>query len=202
MLVFLAIIGQKVIGVYMNVTELDVRWNQPKGFPYDRKVFNYGVHANTPVGSVNNISGDTVVLRMQRVSVYEYSKTPIDEQGWEPILTVSSIFQIIAIAFVIYLLVLFFRIIHSFVTAKVFEFRIVRWLNIIGWGCVGLAVFWTARSLLVTYYTDCVLDIPDISVTYADLIDWTTLGLGFVVLLMTELVKQAAVIKEDNDLTI
>lgn len=202
LLVFFANFAEKIVGVYLNVTELDVNWNQPKGYPYDRKAFNYEVHANEPVGSINRISGDTVVLRMQRVSVYQYSKTPIDEQGWEPMLMVLNILQFISIAYVVFLLVLFVKIIHAFVTSKVFEFRIVRWLNIIGLSCVGLSIYWTARSFLVTYYTECVLDIVAVSVSYKDLIDWVTLGLGLVVLLMTELIKQAAVIKEDNDLTI
>lgn len=98
------------------------------------------------------------------------------------------------------LLVMFVRMMVMFTRQMVFDRRSVRLLSRIGWGCVGLSVvvsLWALDRYLLAGMVGA-----EAEVNVLGMFDLGNLITGLTVLVMNEILKQALLMKEENDLTI
>ena len=106
------------------------------------------------------------------------------------------------IAIFIYMVVVFVKLMSLFIRSQVFERKIILLLNHIGVAFLVLAVISTVWDLGRTYLAAHLIDIEGLEVSYQYCIEWSNLLLGLVVLVITEILRQATTIKEEQDLTI
>ena len=106
------------------------------------------------------------------------------------------------IAIFVYLIVVFVKLMRLFIRSQVFEQKIISLLNHIGVAFLVLAVISTAWNFGRTYLASHLIDIEGLKVNYQHCIEWSNLLLGLVVLVITEILRQATTIKEEQDLTI
>lgn len=151
----------------------------------------------------NILSQDSLVLVPNNISILEFSRE------FEPLTPAQSFFQVslsvlnwaIIIIYIV-ITVVFAKLILSFVRAKVFEKRIITLLNHTGLWFLVLAVTETVWQLGRHYYASSLVKIEGLAVDYTNCIDWNSLIIALVILVMTEILRLATSIKEEQDLTI
>ena len=153
--------------------------------------------------AVNKLSGDSVVILRNNVSIVEYAKSFAEETDrhnvWYEILCWMNW---VIIAIFIYLIVVFVKLMRLFIRSQVFEQKIILLLNHIGVAFLVLAVISTVWNFGRAYLAAHLIDIEGLAVNYQHCIEWNNLLLGLVVLVITEILRQATMIKEEQDLTI
>ena len=153
--------------------------------------------------ALNKLSGDSVVILRNNVSVVEYatsfSGNSEKHNVWYEVLNWIN-FLIIAIF--VYLTVVFVKIMRLFIRSQVFEHKIISLLNHLGVAFLGLAIVTTAWNFGRTYLVGHLIEVEGLIVSYRHCIEWNNLLLGLVILVITEILRQATTIKEEQDLTI
>ena len=152
---------------------------------------------------LNKLSGDSVVILRNRVSIVEYAESFAKESdkhnGWYTVLSCLNWF---ILAIFVYMVVVFVKIMRLFIRSQVFENRIISLLNHIGIAFVVLAIVSTAWKFGRTYLAGHLIDVEGLTVSYSHCIEWSNLMLGLIILVITEILRQATMIKEEQDLTI
>lgn len=118
-------------------------------------------------------------------------------------LVLRGVLDVVAFGSVVlacWLLVMFVKMMVLFTRQMVFDRRVVRLQNRIGWGCIGLAVV-TSLWAFGRYMLSRMVGV-DAALNIVGMIDLGNLITGLTVLIMNEIVKQALLMKEENDLTI
>lgn len=153
--------------------------------------------------AINKLSGDSIVILRNNISIVEYAKSFSEETDkhnvWYEVLNWVNW---IIIAIFIYMVVVFVKLMRLFIRSQVFERKIILLLNHIGVAFLVLAVISTVWDLGRTYLAAHLIDIEGLEVSYQYCIEWSNLLLGLVVLVITEILRQATTIKEEQDLTI
>ena len=153
--------------------------------------------------AVNKLSGDSVVLLRNNVSIVEYAKSFAEETDkhnvWYEILCWLNW---VIIAIFVYLIVVFVKLMRLFIRSQVFEQKIISLLNHIGVAFLILAVISTVWNFGRAYLAAHLIDIEGLVVNYQHCIEWDNLLVGLIVLVITEILRQATMIKEEQDLTI
>lgn len=153
--------------------------------------------------ALNKLSGDSIVILRNNVSIVEYATSFYGNSEkhnvWYEVLNWIN-FLIIAIF--VYLVVVFVKIMRLFIRSQVFEHKIISLLNHLGVAFLGLAIVTTAWNFGRTYLAGHLIDVEGLMVSYRHCIEWNNLLLGLVILVITEILRQATTIKEEQDLTI
>ena len=153
--------------------------------------------------ALNKLSGDSVVILRNNVSIVEYAPSFSGDSekhnGWYELLNWLNFF---IIAIFVYLTVVFVKIIRLFIRSQVFEHKIISLLNHLGIAFLVLAIVATAWNFGRTYLAGHLIEVDGLMVSYRHCIEWSNLLLGLVILVITEILRQATTIKEEQDLTI
>lgn len=153
--------------------------------------------------ALNKLSNDSVVILRNNVSVIEYAPSFFGNSEkhnvWYEVLNWIN-FLIIAIF--VYLVVVFVKIMRLFIRSQLFEHKIISLLNHLGIAFLILAIITTAWNFGRTYLAGHLIDVEGLMVSYRHCIEWNNLLLGLVILVITEILRQATTIKEEQDLTI
>ncbi len=153
--------------------------------------------------AVNELTGDSVVIIPERVTVAAFVDEESGMYNSNRTLEVVSLilnFMLVAIFFV--MTVYFVKIIIAFSREEVFDKRIIRWINIIGWCYIINAVSNTLWQVLRVYHAEATIALDNLTFSYSHIIDWGSLTLGLIVLLLNEILTVATGYKEEQDLTI
>ena len=151
----------------------------------------------------NKLSGDSVVILRNNVSIVEYAKSFATAKDKHNVLyEVLSWMNWLIIVIFVYLIVVFVKIMRLFIRSQVFEHKIILLLNHLGVAFLGLAIATTAWNFGRTYLVGHLIDVDGLMVSYRHCIEWNNLLLGLVILVITEILRQATTIKEEQDLTI
>ena len=102
----------------------------------------------------------------------------------------------------VYLIVVFVKIMRLFIRSQVFEHKIKSLLNHLGVAFLVLALVTTVWNFGRIYLAGHLIDVDGLTVSYRHCIEWNNLLLGLVILVITEILRQATTIKEEQDLTI
>lgn len=151
----------------------------------------------------NKLSGDSVVILRNNVSIVEYAKSFATAKDKHNVLyEVLSWMNWLIIVIFVYLIVVFVKIMRLFIRSQVFEHKIILLLNHLGVAFLGLAIATTTWNFGRTYLAGHLIDVEGLMVSYRHCIEWNNLLLGLVILVITEILRQATTIKEEQDLTI
>lgn len=151
----------------------------------------------------NLLTGDSVIIVANNVSVFEFSDnfTPLTA-GQTALMYTLNILNLTIFVLYIIIAVVFAKIMVRFTRAKVFEASIIKLLNHIGLYFLLLAAAASLWEIGRHYYASLLVDIDHLSIAYYNCIDWGSIMIGFVILVMTEILRQATTMKEEQDLTI
>jgi hypothetical protein len=153
--------------------------------------------------ALNKLSNDSVVILRNNISVIEYAPSFFGNSEkhnvWYEVLNWIN-FLIIAIF--VYLVVVFVKIMRLVIRSQLFEHKIISLLNHLGIAFLILAIITTAWNFGRTYLAGHLIDVEGLMVSYRHCIEWNNLLLGLVILVITEILRQATTIKEEQDLTI
>lgn len=100
------------------------------------------------------------------------------------------------------IIVLFVKLMRILIRSEVFNVRIVSLLSSIGWLFVALGVLSSLWNVFRIYLVSSEISIVGMDFVYRNAVEWSKLLIGLVVLVNTEIVRQAVSIKNENDLTI
>ena len=89
-----------------------------------------------------------------------------------------------------------------FIKSEVFNRRVVKLLHLIGWSFIVLGIFSSLWNLLRVFMISSLVSMEGLEFTYRYIVEWSTILMGLVVLVNTEILSQATTIKDENDLTI
>ena len=153
--------------------------------------------------AVNKLSGDSVVILRNNVSIVEYAKAFVGATDKHNIwYEVLNWINWLIIGIFVYLIVVFVKIMRLFMRSQVFEHKIITLLNHLGIAFLVLAIVTTSWNFGRTYLAGHLIDVEGLMVSYRQCIEWNNLLLGLVILVITEILRQATTIKEEQDLTI
>lgn len=131
------------------------------------------------------------------VNIYEFVLTG----GARVLRVVLTLMVFGMLCYYVHLLVLFVKMIRILMRTEPFENRVIRYSHRIGIGFVCLSVIATVWGLLRDILVIRIIGIED-KISRFSIIDWEDLVIGMIVLVMTSILKQAILIKEENDLTV
>ncbi len=114
----------------------------------------------------------------------------------------GTVLSFVSIAIFFYLIVLLVKIILSFRRGQMFNEQNIRRINIIGIGFLVLGVLNTLWSALNVYLASSVVMLQGYEFSYAKVVDWDYIIVGFVILVMNEVLRLATNMKKEQDLTI
>ena len=114
----------------------------------------------------------------------------------------GTVLSFVSFGIFIYLIVLLVKIILSFRRGQMFNEQNIRRINIIGIGFLVLGVLNTLWSALNVYLASSVVTLQGYEFSYAKVVDWDYIIVGFVILLMNEVLRLATNMKKEQDLTI
>ena len=178
-------------------------WEAPLRTLNGRHHTSISVDSREPVREINAKTGDTIYVIDNVVTIYEYSEELFKVGGNLRALEITlDIVMWLVVVLYIYLIVQFVKVIRSFTRSKVFEKQVVRRLSLIGIGFIAMGVVGTLWNIGRTYLVGELIEIERFEILYRTTIEWDSLIMGFIILVMNEIVKQALVMKEENDLTI
>lgn len=114
----------------------------------------------------------------------------------------GTVLDFVLVGVFVYLMVLLAKIILSFRRGRLFDDRNIRRINIIGIGFLALGAMNTLWSALNVYLAKLAVELPDYEFSYAKVVDWDYIIIGFVILVMNEILRLATNMKREQDLTI
>lgn len=151
----------------------------------------------------NKVSGDSVFVIQNNVSVIEFNKKGESQSKLSAVIeNIIVIINFLILAIYLYIVVLFVKIVFSFSRSQVFEPIVIKRFNRVGLWFVILGVGTSVWQFMRIYVSAAVVQLPDYSLSYRNCIDWNSLVIGLMVLVITEILRQATTIKEEQDLTI
>jgi hypothetical protein len=155
----------------------------------------------------NEISGHTVAVVPISASVMELlpndAEAVSSATGFTEFLSYFNIFLLLTIlVFAIKIFTNFYRIVRSFTRSVVFEEKIVKWLGRIGRDVLLLGALSTVHTYISYYIATAQLSFKHYDISYIDVIDWDTLLLGVILLMLNEIVALAAGMKKEQELTV
>lgn len=155
----------------------------------------------------NEISGHTVAVVPISASVLELlpndAEAVSSATGFTQFLSYFNIFLLLTIlVFAIVVFTNFYRIVRSFTRRVVFEEKIVKWLGRIGRDVLILGALSTVHTFISYYIATAQLSFAHYEISYIDVIDWSTLLLGVILLMLNEIVALAAGMKKEQELTV
>ena len=112
------------------------------------------------------------------------------------------IINIVSVIVYISIVVLFIMVMRIFIKSEVFNRRVVKLLHLIGWFFIVLGIFSSLWNLLRVFMISSLVSMEGLEFTYRYIVEWSTILMGLVVLVNTEILSQATTIKDENDLTI
>ena len=112
------------------------------------------------------------------------------------------IINIVSVIVYISIVVLFIMVMRIFIKSEVFNRRVVKLLHLIGWSFIVLGIFSSLWNLLRVFMISSLVSMEGLEFTYRYIVEWSTILMGLVVLVNTEILSQATTIKDENDLTI
>jgi ssDNA-specific exonuclease RecJ len=115
---------------------------------------------------------------------------------------INTIISTIIIVFCIVILVLAFKVIFLFRKEKVFEELNVKRCNKIGIFCIIIGLLDTFTSIYTTITASKIVELKFYRLSFSDAIDWTTIIIGLIILVFTEILRVSTNIKQEQDLTI
>ncbi len=114
----------------------------------------------------------------------------------------GTVLNFVVIGVFIYLMVLLAKIILSFRRGHFFDDRNIHRINIIGIGFLALGAMNTLWAALNVYLAKLAVSLVDYDFSYAKVVDWDYIIIGFVILVMNEVLRLATKMKREQDLTI
>ncbi len=203
MLLFFTSLGWTIADDVLTVEHAHGSWETPLRTLNWRHHTSISVDSREPVREMNLVSGDTLYVIDNNVTIYEYSDELFKVSGALKALEVTlDVVMWLVVALYIYLIVQFVKVIRSFTRSKVFEKQVVRRLSRIGIYFIVMSLVGTLWNIGKTYLVSQLVSIERFEILYRTTIEWDSLIMGFIILVMNEIVKQALVMKEENDLTI
>ncbi len=112
------------------------------------------------------------------------------------------VINIVSVIVYISIVVLFIMVMRIFIKSEVFNRRVVKLLHLIGWSFIVLGIFSSLWNLLRVFMISSLVSMEGLEFTYRYIVEWSTILMGLVVLVNTEILSQATTIKDENDLTI
>lgn len=201
--VFFASLAWTLVDDILSVEHAHGSWEAPFRTLHGRHHTSISIDSREPVQEINLKTGETLFVIDNNVTIYEYSNELFEVEGYLGILEIIlDIVMWFVVILYFYLIVQFVMIIRSFTRSEVFEKRVVRRLKHIGIGFIVMSVFGTLWNIGRTYLVGQLIDIERFDIHYRTTIEWDSLIMGLIIIVMTEIVKQALVMKEENDLTI
>lgn len=155
----------------------------------------------------NEISGHTVAVVPISASVMELLPNDVEAvssaSSFTQVLSYFNVFLLLTIlVLAIVIFTNFYRIVRSFTRSVVFEEKIVKWLGRIGRNVLILGALSTVHTYISYYIATAQLSFEHYDISYIDVIDWDTLLLGVILLMLNEIVALAAGMKKEQELTV
>lgn len=153
--------------------------------------------------TTNNRTGNIVALLPNNVTIHEFAEhfAPLNAQQKITIYVINALNWSIIVLYII-IAIVFAKIMIRFTRAKVFEAGIIRLLNHFGLWFLLLAAVISAWETGRHYFAAQMLQLDNLKIAYHNCINWDSIIIGLVILVMTEILRHATSIKEEQDLTI
>jgi len=146
-------------------------------------------------------NGENTIVLPQEATIITLNKEKFSKQN-NIIFNINGIFSAIVIGLCIYILVLTFKVVVQFRKEKVFEELNVRRCNKIGIFCVIIGLLDTFLNFSNTIMATKIAELKFYNISYSHTIEWTTIIIGMIILVFTEILKISTNIKQEQDLTI
>ena len=201
--VFFDLISNMIAGLYLGASTSEVILNS--GADYASYLY-MDVDANSSLQSsefINQKDGNRMLVFPHNVSIFDLDACNQNRSFSEKFLYWAIYFMnFLSLIIYIAIIVLFIWVMRVFIKSEVFNRKIVSLLCSIGWLFVILGVLVSLWNLLRIYLVSSEISIVGLEFTYRNVVDWSTIIIGLVVLVNTEIISQATAIKDENDLTI
>lgn len=201
--VFFDLISNMIAGLYLGESTSEVILNS--GADYASYLY-MDVDANSSLQSsefINQKDGNRMLVFPHNVSIFDLDACNQNRSFPEKFLYWAIYFMnFLSLIIYIAIIVLFIWVMRVFIKSEVFNRKIVSLLCSIGWLFVILGVLVSLWNLLRIYLVSSEISIVGLEFTYRNVVDWSTIIIGLVVLVNTEIISQATAIKDENDLTI
>lgn len=152
---------------------------------------------------VNRYDNDKLLVFPHTVSIIDVSGEGKSFSVSNKILSWAlNIMNVFSLIIYVVIVVLFVKLMRILIRSEVFNVKIVSLLSSIGWLFVSLGVLLSLWNVFRIYFVSSEVSIVGLDFVYRNAVEWSTLLIGLVVLVNTEIVRQAVSIKNENDLTI
>lgn len=150
---------------------------------------------------INNKTGEHLLVRSNNISLIINSQT--DKPFWWNVLQVFyGIFILSVLILGVWILTLVVKILLSLQKSVVFERANLKRINRIGLIILLIGLISTALQLINIYSAEYLIDLQHYSFSYVKVVDYNSLIMGIVILIMNEILRMAIEMKEEQDLTI
>ncbi|MGM9794959.1 MAG: DUF2975 domain-containing protein [Candidatus Aphodosoma sp.] len=192
-----------IAGLYLGESTSDVILNSDSDYA---SYLYMDVDANSSLQSsefINQKDGNRMLVFPHNVSIIDLDTYNQNRTFSEKFLYWALYFMnFLSLVIYIAIIVLFIWIMRVFIKSEVFNRKIVSLLGSIGWLFLVLGVLASLWNLLRIYLVSSEISMVGLEFTYRNVVDWSTIIIGLVVLVNTEIISQATAIKDENDLTI
>ncbi len=153
---------------------------------------------------INTLTGDSILIIPEEVSMLvPIGESEVRESAWSKTLRIMNNMLSFFIFFVnVFTLMCFVRIIIVFTRKDFFDKRIIRWLTIVGWLFVIESALLSLWHLIKMHYTMRVIELSMHDISFGSAFDFESLTTGLIVLVVSEILKYAITMKQEQDLTI
>lgn len=150
---------------------------------------------------INNKTGQHLLVRSNNISLLINSQTekPI---WWSVLQVLYGIFILSVLILGAWILTLVVKILLSLQKSVVFERTNLKRIYRIGLIILLIGSINTALQLINIYSAEYLIDLQHYSFSYAKVVDYNSLIMGIVILIMNEILRMAIEMKEEQDLTI
>jgi len=181
-----------------NVGDFEVKQQQTMSF------FDIHLKENAPIPQIAQEKleqGKKVVVLPESATIITLDKNLFSKRI-ETMLHLDGILSGVIIALCIYILVLIFRVMILFRKEKLFEELNVKRCNKIGITCIIIGLLETFVNISNTIMAAKTVELRFYNISYSSTIEWTTIIIGLIILVFTEILRISTNIKQEQDLTI
>lgn len=150
---------------------------------------------------INTKTGEALQIRANNISILVNSSTekPV---WWNVLQVVFGAFILSVLILGVWILVLVLKILFSLQKSDVFDRINLKRINRIGLIIILIGVISTALQFININSAQYLIELEHYVFSYAKFIDYNSLIMGVVILIMNEILRMAIEIKEEQDLTI
>lgn len=119
------------------------------------------------------------------------------------ILSYTFIFlMLFAFILIFYALVIFAKVIRRLLKEQIFEDILIKNFNKLGCSLIAIGVLESIATICNVKLASNLIELENFTITYFNTIQWNTIILGLVILMMNEIIKFAIGYKQEQDFTV